>query len=186
VQEQVDTLLLPVARAYQDRQTQMQLDTFVTITHRFAKIRSKRLQAAVAGVSGAPLRDELAVAAGDAAAAAPSAAGQPAQGKAKAAAAGAKRKRPGAAALDADAVPALRKAPKRGAAHSGGASQARSGADNTAGDNRPDAPIDIADSDEGEALLNDDGTLKVPQPEASSDHWEEEGWDDEYHNEFVF
>jgi hypothetical protein len=59
VQDEVDSLVVPVVRSYEDRQTQTRLDTFVTMTHRFAKIRSKRLQRAVAAVSGMPLGDEM-------------------------------------------------------------------------------------------------------------------------------
>jgi hypothetical protein len=36
---------------------------------------------------------------------------------------------------------------------------------------------DGAKSDDLEALLNEDGTLKEPQPEASGDYWDDEGWD---------
>jgi DNA excision repair protein ERCC-5 len=62
VQEQVDSLLLPVVKSYEQRQTQLRMDAFVTMTHRFSKIRSKRLQAAVSAVAGAPLSDELTLA----------------------------------------------------------------------------------------------------------------------------
>jgi hypothetical protein len=61
LQEQVDSLLLPVVQSYEDKQTQLRMDSFVTMTHRFAKIRSKRLQAAVSAVAGAPLDEELAL-----------------------------------------------------------------------------------------------------------------------------
>jgi DNA excision repair protein ERCC-5 len=59
LQDQVDSLLVPVVRSYEDRQTQTRMDAFVSMTHRFAKIRSKRLQKAVAGVAGIPLGDEM-------------------------------------------------------------------------------------------------------------------------------
>lgn len=55
----MDSLLLPVVKAYEQRQTQLRLDSFITMTHRFSKIRSKRLQAAVSAVAGGPLSDEL-------------------------------------------------------------------------------------------------------------------------------
>ena len=67
VQDQVDSLLLPVVKSYEERQTQLRMDAFVTMTHRFSKIRSKRLQAAVSAVAGAPLSEELTLAADEAA-----------------------------------------------------------------------------------------------------------------------
>ena len=66
MQEQVEGLLHPVVQAYRDRQTQLRMDAFVTMTHRFAKIRSKRLQAAVSAISGAPIAPELALTASEA------------------------------------------------------------------------------------------------------------------------
>jgi hypothetical protein len=39
---------------------------------------------------------------------------------------------------------------------------------------------DGAKSDDLETLLNEDGTLKEPQPEASGDYWDDEGWDGGY------
>jgi hypothetical protein len=59
LQEQVESLLIPVIRAYEDRMTQLRMDAFVTRTHRFAKIRSKRLKAAAAGALGRDLDREL-------------------------------------------------------------------------------------------------------------------------------
>jgi hypothetical protein len=44
---------------------------------------------------------------------------------------------------------------------------------------------DGAKSDDLEALLNEDGTLKEPQPEASGDYWDDEGWDDGYVDPYV-
>jgi hypothetical protein len=44
---------------------------------------------------------------------------------------------------------------------------------------------DGARSDDLEALLNEDGTLKEPQPEASGNYWEDEGWDDGYVDPYV-
>lgn len=60
----MDSLLLPVVKSYEDRQTQLRMDAFVTMTHRFSKIRSKRLQAAVSAVAGGPLSEDLTLAAG--------------------------------------------------------------------------------------------------------------------------
>ncbi|KAL4452206.1 hypothetical protein ABPG75_007868 [Micractinium tetrahymenae] len=56
--QQADDLLLPVAKAYDQRQSQLTLDSFLTKRERFAKIRSKRLQKAVTGVAGGE-REEL-------------------------------------------------------------------------------------------------------------------------------
>ncbi|KAL4441195.1 hypothetical protein ABPG77_011432 [Micractinium sp. CCAP 211/92] len=50
--QQADDLLLPVAKAFDQRQSQLTLDSFLTKRERFAKIRSKRLQQAVTGVAG--------------------------------------------------------------------------------------------------------------------------------------
>lgn len=47
-----DELLLPVLRAYDERQTQQTLDNFVSYRERFAKFRSKRLAKAVSGMKG--------------------------------------------------------------------------------------------------------------------------------------
>jgi hypothetical protein len=51
-----------VLQQYEERQNQLRLDVFWTVTHRFAKIRSKRLQAAVAAAVGRDLSDELVMA----------------------------------------------------------------------------------------------------------------------------
>jgi DNA excision repair protein ERCC-5 len=40
----VDELLLPVLAAYDERQTQLRIDQFLSFNQRFAKIKSKRLQ----------------------------------------------------------------------------------------------------------------------------------------------
>lgn len=48
----VDELLLPVLRSYDQRQTQLRIDSFLQYSQRFAKIKSKRLQKAVAGIRG--------------------------------------------------------------------------------------------------------------------------------------
>jgi 5'-3' exonuclease len=49
-----DELLLPVAAAFDARQSQATLDSFLSFRQRFAKFRSRRLAAAVAGIAGAP------------------------------------------------------------------------------------------------------------------------------------
>ncbi|GMH40145.1 hypothetical protein BSKO_08049 [Bryopsis sp. KO-2023] len=49
----VDELLVPVMKAYDQRQTQLRIDSFISFRQRFAKIKSKRLQKAVAGITGA-------------------------------------------------------------------------------------------------------------------------------------
>ena len=59
-QSRTDELLLPVLKAYDERQTQQTLDNFVAYRQRFAKIRSKRLRQAVAGITGAD-NEELAL-----------------------------------------------------------------------------------------------------------------------------
>jgi len=41
-------------QAYDDNQTQMTLDSFLSFSQRFAKIKSRRLQKAVAGITGGP------------------------------------------------------------------------------------------------------------------------------------
>lgn len=46
----VDELLVPVLQNYDERQRQQTLDSFLSYRQRFAKIRSKRLQNAVAGI----------------------------------------------------------------------------------------------------------------------------------------
>lgn len=49
--DKTDEHLLPVLKIYDERQTQATMDTFLSFKQRFAKIRSKRLQKAIAGVS---------------------------------------------------------------------------------------------------------------------------------------
>ena len=44
-------------QAYDDNQTQMTLDGFLSFSQRFAKIKSRRLQKAVAGITGVPSFD---------------------------------------------------------------------------------------------------------------------------------
>ncbi|KAL0021716.1 hypothetical protein WJX79_006455 [Trebouxia sp. C0005] len=51
-QDRADELLVPVLKAYDDNQTQMTLDSFLSFSQRFAKIKSRRLQKAVAGITG--------------------------------------------------------------------------------------------------------------------------------------
>lgn len=46
-------------QAYDDNQTQMTLDSFLSFSQRFAKIKSRRLQKAVAGITGAPPTSSL-------------------------------------------------------------------------------------------------------------------------------
>ncbi len=41
-------------QAYDENQTQMTLDSFLSFSQRFAKIKSRRLQKAVAGITGGP------------------------------------------------------------------------------------------------------------------------------------
>lgn len=60
-QESTDDLLLPVLQEYEKRQSQLRLDAFYTMTHRFAKIKSKRLQAAVSTAMGRALPDEMVI-----------------------------------------------------------------------------------------------------------------------------
>lgn len=55
----MDELLLPVLRSYAERSTQMRMDQFLTHKQRFAKIRSKRLQQAVAKITGVGVNPEL-------------------------------------------------------------------------------------------------------------------------------
>lgn len=59
MQEQSDTLLQPVLKQYEEKETQLRLDAFWTVTHRFAKIRSKRLQAAISTSLGRELPQEM-------------------------------------------------------------------------------------------------------------------------------
>ncbi|GFH19022.1 uncharacterized protein HaLaN_15909, partial [Haematococcus lacustris] len=50
--DKVDELLVPVLQSYDQRQTQMRMDQYLTFNQRFAKIKSKRLQAAVTKIAG--------------------------------------------------------------------------------------------------------------------------------------
>jgi DNA excision repair protein ERCC-5 len=59
MQDQADTLLQPVLKQYEEKETQLRLDAFWTVTHRFAKIRSKRLQAAISTSLGRDLPQEM-------------------------------------------------------------------------------------------------------------------------------
>lgn len=65
VQDQADTLLQPVLKQYEEKETQLRLDAFWTVTHRFAKIRSKRLQAAISTSLGRDLPQEMVIASED-------------------------------------------------------------------------------------------------------------------------
>eukprot|EP00892_Ulva_mutabilis_P010526 jgi/Ulvmu1/7846/UM004_0076.1 len=58
-QVSTDSLLIPVLAEYEKKESQMRLDAFYTMTHRFAKIKSKRLQAAVSTAMGRALPDEM-------------------------------------------------------------------------------------------------------------------------------
>ncbi len=49
--DKADELLLPVVKAFDERQSQLTMDQFLTFRQRFAKIKSKRLQK-VGGVGG--------------------------------------------------------------------------------------------------------------------------------------
>lgn len=59
VQESTDSLVVPVLQEYEKRQSQLRLDAFYTMTHRFAKIKSKRLQAAVSTAMGRAIPEEM-------------------------------------------------------------------------------------------------------------------------------
>lgn len=59
VQDSTDSLLVPVLQEYDKRQSQLRLDAFYTMTHRFAKIKSKRLQAAVSTAMGREVPEEM-------------------------------------------------------------------------------------------------------------------------------
>ncbi|KAL3698871.1 hypothetical protein R1sor_012947 [Riccia sorocarpa] len=50
--EKADELLLPVLKEYDRRETQTRLDSFYHFSQRFAKIRSRRIQKAVTGITG--------------------------------------------------------------------------------------------------------------------------------------
>jgi GTP cyclohydrolase III len=58
-QAKTDDLLLPVIRSYLDRSTQTRIDQFLTHSQRFAKIRSKRMQQAVARITGVEVNPDL-------------------------------------------------------------------------------------------------------------------------------
>eukprot|EP00879_Flechtneria_rotunda_P022958 GHRR01024267.1.p1 GENE.GHRR01024267.1~~GHRR01024267.1.p1 ORF type:complete len:445 (+),score=191.78 GHRR01024267.1:668-2002(+) len=58
-QAKVDDLLLPVLRSYGQRSSQMRIDQYLTHKQRFAKIRSKRLQQAVAKITGVEVNPDL-------------------------------------------------------------------------------------------------------------------------------
>lgn len=59
MQASTDSLLVPVLAEYEKRQSQLRLDAFYSVTHRFAKIKSKRLQAAVSSAMGRALPEEM-------------------------------------------------------------------------------------------------------------------------------
>ena len=44
--------MLPVLRAYDQREAQLRIDSFLQFRQRFAKIKSRRLQKAVTGITG--------------------------------------------------------------------------------------------------------------------------------------
>ncbi|KAH9314682.1 hypothetical protein KI387_023309, partial [Taxus chinensis] len=50
--EKADELLLPVLKEYDRRETQLRLEAFYSFNERFAKIRSRRIQKAVTGITG--------------------------------------------------------------------------------------------------------------------------------------
>ncbi|GAU13075.1 hypothetical protein TSUD_173750, partial [Trifolium subterraneum] len=52
-----DEVLLPVLKEYNKRETQLRLEAFYSFSERFAKIRSKRVQKAVKGITGKPPSD---------------------------------------------------------------------------------------------------------------------------------
>eukprot|EP00252_Welwitschia_mirabilis_P021245 TRINITY_DN5382_c0_g1_i1.p1 TRINITY_DN5382_c0_g1~~TRINITY_DN5382_c0_g1_i1.p1 ORF type:complete len:1520 (-),score=430.47 TRINITY_DN5382_c0_g1_i1:9-4568(-) len=52
VKEKADDLLLPVLKEYDRHETQLRLESFYTFSERFAKIRSRRIQKAVTGITG--------------------------------------------------------------------------------------------------------------------------------------
>lgn len=51
LQGKADELLLPVLKVFDERQSQLTMDSFLHFSQRFAKIRSSRLQKAVAGIA---------------------------------------------------------------------------------------------------------------------------------------
>lgn len=48
----MEDLLVPVLRGLESREQQLRIDSFVAFRERFAKIKSKRLRKAVAGITG--------------------------------------------------------------------------------------------------------------------------------------
>ncbi|KAM0842168.1 hypothetical protein ACQ4PT_058559 [Festuca glaucescens] len=50
--EKADELLLPVLKEYNKRETQLRMEAFYSFNERFAKIRSKRVQKAIKGITG--------------------------------------------------------------------------------------------------------------------------------------
>ncbi|KAF8718001.1 hypothetical protein HU200_025467 [Digitaria exilis] len=50
--EKADELLLPVLREYNKHETQLRMEAFYSFNERFAKIRSKRIQKAIKGITG--------------------------------------------------------------------------------------------------------------------------------------
>ncbi|KAJ7552401.1 hypothetical protein O6H91_06G054200 [Diphasiastrum complanatum] len=50
--DKADELLLPVLKEYDRRETQLRLEAFYSFNQRFAKIRSRRIQKAVTGITG--------------------------------------------------------------------------------------------------------------------------------------
>lgn len=50
-QDKADELLLPMIKAFDDRQAQTTLDSFLSYRQRFAKIKSKRMQKAVKAIA---------------------------------------------------------------------------------------------------------------------------------------
>ncbi|XP_020204760.1 DNA repair protein UVH3 isoform X2 [Cajanus cajan] len=50
--QKVDELLLPVLKEYNKHETQLRLEAFYSFNERFAKIRSKRIEKAVKGITG--------------------------------------------------------------------------------------------------------------------------------------
>lgn len=50
--EKADELLLPVLKVYESHETQLRLEAFYTFNQRFAKVRSKRIQKALTGITG--------------------------------------------------------------------------------------------------------------------------------------
>ncbi|VAH87941.1 unnamed protein product [Triticum turgidum subsp. durum] len=50
--EKADELLLPVLKEYNKHETQLRMEAFYSFNERFAKIRSKRIQKAIKGITG--------------------------------------------------------------------------------------------------------------------------------------